>query len=201
MRCIVDIGEVGISVGEREVLLRPSLYAMSQLGTPAEIVETFALMQQPFSKAVFYAAIPVLWACADEDISDLTGYQGRTLRSWVPGKMPAEDVVALARSLMKHGIVGALPATGEPKSGDYSAQFHARDYVAMAVAHLGASEDEAWNMTMTSLSGAMRSKYPPQSGANGGPPTIEEYDKTMDWFAEVQAKRELAKLAKAVKHG
>lgn len=200
MRCITEIGEIGITIGEREVKLRPSLYAMSQLGTPAEIVELFALMQQPFSKAVFYAAIPVLWACCDEDISDLTGYQGRTLKSWVPGKLPAEDVVALARSLMKHGIVGALPASGEPNKGDYSAQFHARDYVAMAVAHLGASESEAWDMTMTSLSGAMRSKYPPQKSSSEGPPTLEEYDKTMNWFEEVQAKRELAKLAKGVRN-
>ena len=44
---IVSIGEIGVSVGERDYLFRPSLAAMDSLGSPAEIVEKFTILFEP----------------------------------------------------------------------------------------------------------------------------------------------------------
>ena len=186
MRVLTEIGELGVSIGDRDYLFRPSLAAMSSLGTPAEIVELFAFMQQPFSKRTFFAAIPVLWACCDEDVSALTGYQGSRWHSWVPGALPAEDVVVLARSLLRHGITGDSTAERSGEKGEYSVEFNARDFAIMAMAHLGMSESDAWNCTMTSLTAAMRSKFPPQKD---GKLTLKEADDTMAWYEEVKRKR------------
>ncbi|MNY43613.1 hypothetical protein D3C86_1785870 [compost metagenome] len=142
-----------------------------------------------YRQAVFWAAYDVISACASEDISDVIGTTGERLNSYRPGAMPMDDFLPIARSLLKHGIVGAVKIESSGK-GDYSDEFNARDHVATAVAHLGVSEAEAWNMTMTSFVGAMRAKYPP---TKSGPPTEAEYDKTMSWFAEVQARREALK--------
>lgn len=204
VRVLTDIGEIGVSTTEREYLFRPSLYAMSQLGTPAEIVKLFAFMfgggninpyfqeqsVRAHSRDMFRNALTVLTVCCDEDISPLSGCMGERWGSYRPGLMPMDDVIPLARSLLRHGIVGALPADkSTTKAGDYTPEFSARDYVAMGMAHLGLSESEAWDMTMTSLTAAMRSKYPANSKSTSGAPTESEHDATMSWLEKVNAAR------------
>lgn len=197
---IVSIGEIGVSVGERDYLFRPSLSAMDSLGSPAEIVEKFTILFEPpkinpiwpvqsyrtWEREVAATAYDVLSACSDEDVTPLLGHMGTRWGSFVMGAMPPQDMIHLARSLMRHGIIGLKPE-GLPAKPvkEYTAEFNAREFVSQAIAHLGMSTVEAWNLTMTEFSGAMQSKF-------GKPETIpvEEHDDAMARLAEINKLRQ-----------
>lgn len=204
---LTEIGEVGVYAGDQVVRLRPSLYAMSRLGDPVEIVETFATVMggaedEAQARRLFQAALGVIYACASEDVdpSSLFGTYETTSGSleYVPGAAPVEHVVPLARCLLKHGVTGALPPLPRRPGDDeptYVKEFVARDHVAMAMAHLGVSERDAWDLTMTGMVGALRAKFPQaESNAPGAKaPTKEQHDATMAWFDKIEAKRKAAK--------
>lgn len=204
---LTEIGEVGVYAGDQVVRLRPSLYAMSRLGDPVEIVQTFATVMggaedDAQARRLFQTALGVIYACASEEVdpSSLFGtYETISgALEYVPGAAPAEHVVPLARCLLKHGITGALPPLPRRPGDDepvYVKEFVARDYVAMAMAHLGVSERDAWDLTMTGMVGALRAKFPPaESNAPGAKaPTKEQHDATMAWFDKIEAKRKAAK--------
>ncbi len=184
------IGELAVWIDSRRWFFRPSLLAMSRLGTPAEIVEKFAACMGGFSRESFLISVNVLWACCTEgEPSELTGYV-RTYGKWVPGKLPPEDVHSLACALLTHGITSNVKSEDPPKKGvkQYSQEFKATESASLAVAHLGVSEAEAWNMTMTGLVMAMRAKYHDSSK-----PTVKEQvaeaDNTMEWLERVNAMR------------
>jgi hypothetical protein len=202
MRAIVSIGEIGVSAGDHDYLFRPSLAAMDSLGSPAEIVEKFATLfsapkfnpffavpaYRAWERDVMSIAYDVLVACCEEDVTQLIGHMGSKWGSFVPGAMPAQDMVHLARSLMRHGIIGVKPEGRLPQKpkDEFSNEFKPREFVAQAVAHLGLSSAEAWQMTMTEFSGAMQSKY-------GKPETLpppEEHDEAMARLAEINRLRQ-----------
>lgn len=200
---LTEIGEVGVYVGDQVVRLRPSLYAISRLGDPVEIVETFATVMggaedEAQARRLFQGALGVIYSCASEDV-DLSSVFGtyETISGsleYVPGAAPVEHVVPLARCLLKHGVTGALPPLPRRPGDDepvYVKEFVARDHVAMAMAHLGVSERDAWDLTMTGMVGALRAKFPPaESNAPGAKaPTKEQHDATMAWFDRVQMLR------------
>lgn len=193
---LTEVGEIGVHVDGREVVLRPSLYAMSRLGEPREIVDVYGdvvgeAVNEVGRRRQFSGALAVLFCCTEEDVTDMFGHM--TDSGYVPGRVPLDHIVALARCLLKHGIVGALPEP--PRRADdeptYTHEFDARGYVALAMAHLDQSEREAWNLTMTGLIGALRAKFPPQeSDAPGAKaPTKEQHEATMEWFERIEAKR------------
>jgi hypothetical protein len=201
MRAIVSVGEVGCSSGDRDWLFRPSLAAMDSLGSPSEIVSKFGILfsapkpnpiwpvpaYRAWEREVMATAYDVLMACCDEDVSPLLGHMGSKWGSFVPGAMPAQDMVHIARSLMRHGIIGLKPEgrlMAKPKE-EYVPEFKPREFVAQAIAHLGLSSAEAWNLTMTEFSGAMQSKF-------GKPETlpIEEHDVAMSRLAEINKLRQ-----------
>lgn len=200
-RAITSIGEVGISVAGGGCVLRPSFAAMDSLGSPSEIVEKYvALHSAPsinpafpkqsyrrWEREALSLSVEVMWACTDDDISAITGYAGSRLGSWVPGTMPISDMIPIARCLLKHGIIGALPKVEKaPTKEDYSSDFKAHEYVAQAVAHLGISSDQAWNMTMTEFGGAMRAKFgKPESNV----PSLAQYDEDMARLEEINQLR------------
>lgn len=194
---LTEIGEIGVHVGDDVYLLRPSLYAMSQLGEPREIVEIYAtVMSEQSSRSAlweqFKEALSVIHACSEDDVTHIFGYLNSKLK-YVARMVEFDHVLPLARALLTHGITGALPEE-KPKGekSEYTQEFNARDYVALATAHLGASEREAWQMTMTSLVGALRAKYPKTEDLNkpgAKSPTAEEHEATMDWFEAVERKR------------
>lgn len=198
---LTEIGEIGIHAGGRTHLLRPSLHAMSQLGTPAEIVSVFVSVMGRVSddharRLQLQDALGVIFACAgDDDLSGLFGaLEPRKNGSGLvyrPGAAPVSVILPLARALLRHGIVGALPPERNGKEGEYSQEFNARDLVALAIAHLGMNEREAWGLTMTSLMSAMRAKFPPQESSAPGvkAPTKDQHTATMQWFEKVSARR------------
>lgn len=196
----VSIGEVGIhELGGRDIVLRPSLYAMTLLGEPDEIVSLVSnVCSDPLTvqeaRSQMVNAIAVLAACTTQNIRRLTGYHDGTVI--VPGSMAPGAVIMIARRLLRHGVTGALPeperVPGKPEP-EYTTTFDARSFVAMGMAHLDLNEDDAWNMTMTGLVGAMRSKYPPEKPedkrANGKGPSQKEVEKALDWFDQVNSAR------------
>lgn len=190
MSVLTQIGEIGIQAG-RDVVLRPSLAAIASLGEPREIVETFARVMA----GDVMDCLGVLFACADEDVSDLFGFyelRGDAIR-YIPGTAPAAHVVPLAQSLMRHGVVGVakpLPRRADAED-QYLTEFDAKEHAALAMAHLGLTEREAWNMTMTGLVAALRAKFPPSAKDSPGAraPTREEHEATMEWFERVEAAR------------
>jgi hypothetical protein len=202
MRAITSIGECVVSLGERDWVFRPSLKAIDSLGSPSEIVEKFSLLfsapkfnpfwpvpaYRAWEREVMATAYDVLMACCDVDVTPLIGHMGSKWGSFVPGAMPSHDMVHIARSLMRHGIIGLKPEgrlIEKPKQ-EYVPEFKPREFVAQAVAHLGLSSAEAWQMTMTELSGAMQSKF-------GKPDTLpppEEHDEAMSRLAEINRLRQ-----------
>lgn len=190
---LTEIGEVGVYAGESLYVLRPSLYAMSRLGDPAEIVALYAsVMEAPSADD----AAGVIYACAQgADLDGLYSLFGHWLpdgnrATWVSGSAGDQHARLLAQSLLRHGITGAVPPAASDGE-EYSQTFNAREHAAMAMAHLGLSEREAWGMTMTGLIVALRAKFPPQkSNAPGASaPTKEEHERTMEWFERVEAAR------------
>jgi hypothetical protein len=202
MRAITSVGEVGVSSGDLDFLFRPSLAAMDSLGSPAEIVTKFGILfsapklnpvwpvpsYRAWEREVMATAYDVLMACCDADVSPLLGHMGSKWGSFVPGAMPAQDMVHIARSLMRHGIIGLKPEgrlLEKPKE-EYVPEFKPREFVAQAIAHLGLSSAEAWNLTMTEFSGAMQSKF----GKPETLPTIDEHDEAMSRLAEINRLRQ-----------
>ena len=162
MQILTEIGEVCIHAG-RDVLLRPSLAAIASLGDPREIVDVFARVMA----GDHMDSLGVVFACAEEDVSDLFGcyeFRGDAIR-YTPGLAPAAHVVPLAQCLMRHGVVGVakpLPRRADAED-QYLTEFDAKEHAALAMAHLGLTEREAWNMTMTGLVAALRAKFPPST--------------------------------------
>lgn len=198
---ITSIGEIGAYVGDTGYLFRPSFAAMDSLGTPKEIVEKFALLfsspkinpiwplqaYRSWEREVMATAYDVLMACCDDDLTPLLGHMGSKWGSFIPGSMPATDMVHLARSLMNDGIIGLKPEGLPAKpSAEYTAQFKAREFVAQAVAHLGISSEDAWKMTMIEFAGAMQSKF----GKPETLPSLDEHDEAMERLKEINRLRQ-----------
>jgi hypothetical protein len=225
MPALTAIGEIGIETGGRSYLLRPSLFSMTQIGTPAEIIQVCAVLmtEEPddpgllrvFRRLRFDYALSVLYACAgDQDLGDLVGglvpanspapdlferpFRLSELASikaqprYMAGTLPMESILAIARSLIRHGVMGNVEPTvdGKPQKGDYLSEFKAVDYAATAMAHLGLSESQAWGMTMTTFIAAMRSKFPREEKQEVAKPhTAEEYDAVMAKLKKINEMR------------
>lgn len=182
---LADIGEIGVYFEGREFILRPSLYAMSRVGTKTEIVDVF---MRVFDGDLAYS-LAVIQACADEDIQDVFGAIDE---NHFFNEMFAStgEIVVIAQSLLKHGIIGDIERAKKDvgDNDEYSQEFDARAYVMLAVAHLGISEREAWSMTMTSIVGALQAKYPViEDKKKVSDEVIKE---SSDWFDELKKARE-----------
>lgn len=190
-------------------MLRPSLEAMDSLGDPEEIVKLFsdlfskvpeptpspdynALLYKEYWEKITWTAYAVVAACADEDITDFIGYQGERYGSFRAGMVPLDKLVPIARSLLKHGIIGDVERDpfGEQENGSSNStpRFDARVFVAMATTSLGYSEKEAWNMTVTSFILAAQAKG---GKRNSNMPPKEHVEGISDWSKRVDAARKI----------
>lgn len=191
MRVYKDVGEIGITYGDRHFLLRPSLYNVTQLGEPMEIVRTYAsVMHEEDHEERFADSLAVIYACSEDDLSEVFGHFDDKWE-YIPGAAPVSDVLPIARCLLKHGVTGALeqPKLAAGEEPDYVQEFSARDHVALAVAHLGVAERDAWDMTMTSVVGAMRAKFPVPDAPGSKAPSKSEMEETLAWHDRVLAAR------------
>jgi hypothetical protein len=188
MRVLTAIGEIGITAKSRDFLFRPSLYAMSLLDDPvklfADIHQEGGTKEAEHSR--FLAAIEVIQCCIDEDITHLIGHTGSRPDRWVPGLINHEKIIVLASSLIRHGLIGPKFENDDigTKKKEFSEKFDPAGIVSLAIAHLGVSEADAWNMTITGFLLAMRAKFPPQPRTR---PNVKELDAMMDWLEKVNA--------------
>lgn len=189
------VGEIGVTLGDADVIFRPSLLAISRIGSPSDIVEAFVeLMELPRSHAQaaeqFRVALHVMSCCADspDHLYELLGYYDEGMM-YQAGAMPPEDVVTIAQHLIRHGVSGVSPKGEEPMiKGEPMREFDAAQFAAMAMAHLGMPEHDAWNLTMTSLLAALHSKFPPDK-TSAASITEKQYTDSMDWLRRVNAQR------------
>ncbi|MGB7799803.1 DUF6246 family protein [Buttiauxella sp.] len=224
MNPIKEIGECSIAIGETEYLLRPSFRAMMRIGDPEEIVRAFYdlhndevtpllkramdaygeipewlisyISRQQTAKPAIMAAISVISACCDSDLTKLIGeiIPGRTGK-WTfvykKGAMPLANMVLIAQSLIVHGIIGKAKVRKlqRHETGEATREFHAFEYIRSARNHFGMTKTEAVELTMTEFQLMLSDKYPAEKGY-----TKEEYDSKADQYFE-RRKRRLAKEA------
>lgn len=208
MKVITDIGQAVIRAGSKEIFLNPSFLAMSRIGSQEQIVDAFVKVHAGHYPKHRIADIQILKAvnarcfaemaasaasivrhCADGDMAEAIGSYTVTASGrlrYKPGFVPIDDIIQLARHLILHGVMGdQLPEEFEGKKGEYSDKFDVRSFVYIAVAHLGMSEREAWDMTMTSFRAAMSARFPQKEKTRI--PTQEKYDEVMGWAEQMLA--------------
>lgn len=148
-----------------------------------------------YGRRAHQAAMTVLTACCDRDATLLIGeyVPGRTGRRAIllkPGKMDAFPMLAIAQSLITHGIIGKAKVRQlqRHETGQAVTEFRAFEYINAARNHFGMTRSEAEQLTMTEFHLLLAAKFPDQKGF-----TREEYDAVADEFLAKKARR----LAKA----
>lgn len=220
MTALLDIGEFSVSDsrdGGKDYLLRPSLMAMTRIGTPVEIVQAYATMHGSDAATVIQLCIEnlgrfpdwlspsmnriaerllsvsmlILQACCDDDLTPMIGEWKGWSRHVVyrPGRMPKNDIIVLAQHLLQHGVTGkaSVRRLQRHESGERTTEFKAFDYISAARSHFGMGRDEAAALTMTEFQLMLAAKYPDQKGF-----TRDEYDAVADDFLAKQAARRAA---------
>ena len=205
----VNYGDVQVNAMGESFDFRPSFRNALKIGTPKQIISTFStlhclnidhdtLIKLPsvyasayvstFIKGVLPAAYHVLNCCLDTKTdSNIVGYfsPSKSGTSYRQGAIPIDDMIVLAKHLMKHMIVGK-PDDSEKKNGDYLDEFDVSNIVDIAMLKLRLSEDEALNLSMTRFQSMVRIEYPEQ---RTDVPTDKEYDDCMDFAEKVNAAR------------
>lgn len=217
MTALTDIGELSISdsrEGGKDYLLRPSFKAMTRIGTPVEIVKTYATihgndvaqlievcagtlgripewLSPSFNRSaenLLSTCMLVLQACCDDDLTPMIGeWKGwRHCVVYRPGRLPKNDILVLAQHLMQHGVIGKAKVRQlqRHETGEKTTEFRALDYIVAAQTHFRMSEAEAVRLTMTKFQMLLAAKYPDQKGF-----TREEYETIADQYLAKQAAR------------
>lgn len=220
---LTEIGELRISLADKSFFFKPSFRAMNEIGTPKEIVEMYATLngadylqtmqhieglppgaqiqvmktvsKPVYGRHVLSAAYIVMQACCGEDVSMLIGGWKPTARGvrYVPGVMPVNDIIIIARNLLDHGIIGKSPLKVPQRSESQKQttnEFNASQYIISARTHFGMTREEAEDLSMTEFQQMIKNKYPEPPGM-----TREEYDQAYDDLQDMRAKRK-AKAAK-----
>lgn len=223
MTPITEIGEMLISDTKKDYFFRPSFAAMTRIGGPSEIVEAYAtlngyevaqvvamaqdaygkipewliktLRKPVYGRKILSAAMHVMQACCDDDITPLAG-------EWRPGKrgivyraggMSVGEIILIAHTLIEHGVMGKAKVRKPQRSetNSYVNEFRAVEYINAARIHFGISRDEAERLTMTEFQLMINAKYPDQKGF-----TREEYDQVRDDYFKRREARIAAEKAK-----
>ncbi len=182
---LVGCGFVRATTADGQVYtFTPSLGRVADLGTPAEIVETFAALHG--ANAAREAAYVLAALCDQDDPTPLIGWHDD--RGWHDGAMPPSERIVIARHLMQHAICGrAQPEASDPRDGGkWSATFDAVEFITLARVHLGMSAAEAEALSMTELQRLLDVKFP-KTSANV--PTREQYTAALAHFDDMARKR------------
>lgn len=136
MTPLTEIGEMLISDANKDYFFRPSLSAMTRIGSPVEIVSAYSVLggaevsrilanaigaygvppgwliktlnKPAFGRKILSTAMHVMQACCDDDIDNLVGEWRPGKRGVVyrPGAMPPSEIIIIARELAEHGVIG-----------------------------------------------------------------------------------------------
>lgn len=222
---LTEIGELRISLADKSFFFKPSFRAMNEIGTPKEIVEMYATLngadylqtmqhieglppgaqiqvmktvsKPVYGRHVLSAAYIVMQACCEEDVSMLIGGWKPTARGvrYVPGVMPVNDIIIIARTLLDHGIIGKSPLKVPQRSESQKKttnEFNASQYIISARTHFGMTREEAEDLSMTEFQQMIKNKYPEPPGM-----TREQYDivvnASMDDREKIKARKQKKK--------
>ena len=166
----VRTGQFAAVVNGKRYKFNPCFAAMAKIGNDRELVECFAtihgskypsrlptdpglrnrIMARCYGEIV-QTSMRILKCCSDDETGPLLGECWFTPSGKLrlkPGIMPVDDVITLAQHCMYHGLIGDGPeeVASERREGEYKPTFDILEFVYSAVAHLGLSESEAWNM-------------------------------------------------------
>lgn len=209
MHIAPEHGDVGIYGADVPfLLLKPSLGNIAKLGSPSEIVRVFErvmgvgdasyvrLLDANWLRVDMQVvdAMGVLWACCESDAEVAAQVLGCFDEDceYQPGSMADDHKIHIARHLLHHGMVGDVESK-QPASGKPMNEFKAKDFVSLAIAHLGMSQIDAWGLSMTALVSALNAKFPDvakgKQEGGGNAPTIDEHDATMEWFDKIRGKQ------------
>lgn len=149
-----------------------------------------------YGRKALMAAMAVLASCCDRDLTPLIGELRIAKTKGKPfklrrGAMDEFDMIAIAQSLITHGIIGKarVRKLQRHENSDTTSEFNAFEYISAARNHFGMSRTEASQLTMTEFQMLLAAKYPDQKGF-----TREEYDSIADEYLAKQAvRRENAK--------
>ncbi|WP_159197849.1 DUF6246 family protein [Escherichia coli] len=209
----VRTGQFAVVVDGRRYEFNPCFAAMAKIGSDRELVEYFAtvhggkypqrlptdpdlrnrIMARCYGELV-QTSIHILKCCSDDETGPLLGECWFTPSGKLrlkPGIMPVDDVITLAQHCMYHGLIGdgTEEDAGTTQDGEYKPTFDVLEFVYSAVAHLGLSEAEAWNMTMTGYRAAVRAKTPQEARNKQKRPNVlldkKAYDEGMREAMEV----------------
>lgn len=187
---ITQVGMAAIDYDGERYTLNPSLAAMAKLRDHASLVDSLLGSDKSDTERT-EAAHTILMACCDKDLYPLlvgvveskprvrsgvvVGYQNK--RHEPP--VSSVHAICMASQMVRHGIFGVQPERPDTKpteDADYTPVFKPEKMAAMAQAHLGVSQQEAWSMTMTSILLALNEKYPPPPEAVARQRLADNYD-------------------------
>jgi len=187
MRCNTRIGEMVISCTKNgegcDFLLRPSFFAMSQLGDPDQIERTYdkckmAMRILSFGKSHCLTdqishdqlthCINVIHACSQDDLPDeLLGWFQLSAKEdkllYRQGAVSIKEIVIIANHLMKWGMIGDPDPTRmrmPRKKNEQPKQFDPAEFVGYAIQALHLSTENSWNLTMFEFQRAIEKAFP-----------------------------------------
>lgn len=195
---ITKIGQAAIKTPSGTFILKPSLAAMANLANP---VETYKILHDPNADpaGILQAAYDVLLACSDNpEIKQYFGRQqvgkprirgNKKTTTYTDVFIDDIHAICIAQNLMFHGMVGKVKMTRVPKESDYSADFDPVEWMAAVIAHLEISESEAWQMSMTSILAALKTKFPPTEKEKAQAKALEEKAEFKEWYESIYGKQ------------
>lgn len=126
------------------------------------------IISKPIEWRVIKCAMNVMESCCYSDAAPLIGY----FKGWKypainykPGLMPINMIVANAKNLLEHGIIGKanlrVPARDEQ---GFSTEFNAAEYITSARVNFNMPVSEARQLSMTELHMLIKQKFPQKKG-------------------------------------
>lgn len=208
MRVNTSIGEVLVTARvdgrATDFLFRPSFSALSRIGAPEQIESVIkgcldcmeSLTSGLINPEYRYSCVSMINACCeDEEITRaLFGYwqvksrKGEERLVFIEGAETAENTIVLANHLVKWGVVGK-PKRRVTEGDKVKKDFDPFEYVGSAIAHLGLSTNEAWQLTMTEFQAAIDAKFPPEKPIKDSQDISDDrYDEMMRQHDEIISK-------------
>lgn len=199
----VNYGDVGVQVGGEDFIFRPAFINALKLGSPTEIVKLFSDLHmldakkeilasayggyylKSFVSRVLPTACYVLLCCCDKDAIDLVGTLNGA-KKYKPGHLPIDDIIVLAKHLLKHMMFGKPDESSKAGSKEFSGEFNVAELVDIAMLKLRLSEKEALNLSMTRFQAMIKIEFPDQSSDH---PSDQDYDDCMEWSEKVKQAR------------
>lgn len=167
MKPIFPIGQQAIKVGNKRYLFTPSFRNIANVSEPKDLISIFHLMTDKDADivAVCGHSNDVMSACAVDDLPDdllwslASSWDGkRTVMK--EGLISLSAQIIMSADLLYMGMVGNPPKMRQKSSNKEMKEFNCIEYVSIAVAQLGFTPAQAWEITMVDFQKAMEAKYP-----------------------------------------